>query len=214
MKQNIKRIVTLLVVFSTVFSVFAKSTIKEDDSKIIVVGKINVVYDENREFIKETRGISDKDAEGKSDVYVIPYVVDTADTFGSNQSKYLKDNQTEYPIGDFFIVQFKSLKKSDKLVYKGYMNMYFYGSTKAKIYLPMDFYVDAPEDVNAIYLGTLTYYVTGDNFTIDSLVISDEYDLAQEELDRALGTHCDMVRGVLKSTDDDSSSADAEADAK
>ena len=104
MKQNIKRIVTLLVVFSTVFSVFAKSTIKEDDSKIIVVGKINVVYDENREFIKETRGISDKDAEGNSDVYVIPYVVDTADTFGNNQSKYLKDNQTEYPIGDFFIV--------------------------------------------------------------------------------------------------------------
>ena len=206
MRQSIKRIAALFVVFATVFSVFAapkKSSIKEDDNKIIVVGRVNVVYDENREFIRQTRGISEKDAEGKADTYVVPYCVDSADNFGNNQSKYTKDNQTEYPIGDFFIVQFKKLKNSNKLVYTNYMNMYFYGNTNAKIYLPFDFYVDVPDDVNAIYLGTFTYYVTGDNFTIHDWVITDEYDLAEEELNRLVGDHVDLYRAQLKERESD-----------
>ena len=207
MRQSIKRIAALFVVFATVFSVFAapkKSTIKEDDNKIIVVGRVKVVFDENREFIKQTRGISDKDAEGKEDTYIVPYCVDTADKLGANQSKFLKDNQTEYPIGDFFIVQFKKLKNSNKLVYTNYMSMYFYGSYKAKIYLPFDFYVEVPDDVNAVYLGTFTYYVTGDNFTIHDWVVSDEYDLAEEELNRLVGEHVDLYRAQLKERETES----------
>ena len=207
MRQSIKRIAALFVVFATVLSVFAatkKSSVKVDDNKIIVVGRVNVIYDENREFIKATRGISDKDAEGKADTYVVPYCVDSADNFGNNQSKYVKDNQTEYPIGDFFIVQFKKLKNSDKLVYRNYMNMYFYGNTNAKIYLPFDFYVDVPEDVTAIYLGTFTYHVTGDNFTISNWVVSDEYDLAQEELNRLVGEPVELYRAQLKERESES----------
>ena len=86
----------------------------------------------------------------------------------------------------------------------------------AKIYLPLPgaaIEVDVPDDVDAIYLGTFNYYVTGDNFTIDNLERIDEYDVAQEELDRRLGTHCDMARAVLKVVDYEES-ADEQADAK
>ena len=63
---------------------------------------------------------------------------------------------------------------------------------------PAYFDVDIPEGIDAIYLGTFNYYVTGDNFTISDIELLDEYDLAQEELDRSLGKHCDMARAVLK----------------
>lgn len=209
MKKSFKCLLAGLVLITANVCAFADApALKVDSGKVIIVGKINVVYDENRDFIFQTRGISESSAE-YADTYGVPYVWDSSDTFGSNSSKYYKENQTEYPIGETFIVQVKRNKKApNTLTFKRNFPMYFFSSIKATIYLPLPITsdtaaleVDVPDDVNAIYLGTFNYYVTGDNFTIDNFERIDEYDVAQEELDRRLGTHCDMARAVIKVVD-------------
>ncbi len=212
MKKNIKCLLAgLVLIFGNICAFADAPALKVDSSKVIIVGKINVIYDEDRDFIFKTRGLPEKIAENP-DTYIVPYVMDSSDTFGSNASKYFKENQTEYPIGETFVVQLKRMKKTpNTLTFKRNFTMYFFGSDWAKITLPLPAYfeVDVPDDVNAIYIGTFNYYVTGDNFTISSFERIDEYDVAQEELDRRLGTHCDMARAALKVIEEDE-----EADAK
>lgn len=201
MKNITKCLLAGLVLITGNLCAFAEApALKVDSGKIIVVGKINVIYDEDRDFVFKTRGIPE-DAAEKADTYIVPYVADPGDTFSNNASRYYKDNKTEYPIGETFIVQIKRIKKSpNSLSFRQAFKMFFFESTKAMIYLPLpaDFDVDVPDDINAIYLGTFNYYVTGDNFTISNFERIDEYDLAQEELDRALGSHCDLLRAALK----------------
>ena len=219
MKKISKYLIAGLVLIAGNFGAFAADApaLKADSGKVIIVGKINVVYDESRDFIFKTRGLPETAAD-KADTYVVPYVMDSSDTFGNNSSKYYKENQTEYAIGDTFIVQVKRNKKTpNTLTFMRNFTMYFFNSNMAKIYLPLPgatIEVDVPDDVDAIYLGTFNYYVTGDNFTIDNLERIDEYDVAQEELDRALGSHCDMARAVLKVVEDSDDAAESEVDAK
>ena len=207
MKKNFKYLIAGLVFVACNICAFAADApaLKVDSGKVIIVGKINVVYDEDRDFIFKTRGLPETAAE-KPDTYTVPYVMDTADTFSNNASKYYKDNKTEYQTGETFIVQVKRMKKTpNTLTFMRNFTMFFFDSNMAKIYLPLPAYfeVDIPDDVNAIYLGTFNYYVTGDNFTISNFERVDEYDLAQEELDRRLGTHCDLARAVLKVIEED-----------
>lgn len=200
MKKTIKLLTEALLFAVTAFSAFAQtSKLKVDSSKIIVIGKINVVYDEDREFIYKTRGIPEEYLD-KADTYVVPYISDPNDTWGSNYSKYAKENQLEYNNGDFFIIQYAIPKKGEKILrYRDAYNFFFYSSVRAKIYLWLpDFDIDIPDYASALYMGSFTFYVTGDNFTIERIDYIDEYDLAQEELDRALGTHCDLARAVLR----------------
>ena len=201
MKNIYKYLLAGLVLITCNISAFSASpAIKPDSKKVILVGKVNVIFDEDRDFVFKTRGISDTYAE-QSDTYVVPYVDDPSDTLGGNSSKYFKENQTEYPIGETFIVQVKRIKKTpNSLKFSGLFKMYFFGSSRAMIYLPLPtaFEIDVPDDIQAVYLGTFNYYVTGDNFTICNFERVDEYDVAQEELDRRLGTHCDLARVPLK----------------
>lgn len=205
MKKIYKYLLAGLVLVTCNICAFSDAPkIKPDSKKVIFVGKVNVIFDESRDFIFKTRGLPDSSA-GKPDTYVVPYVEDPSDTFGSNKSTFVKENQTEYNIGETFIVQIKRLKKTpNTFKFSGIFNMYFFGSTKAMIYLPLPaaFEVDVPNDLQAIYLGTFNYYVTGDNFTIHDIERIDEYDTAQEELDRLLGKHCDMARAVLKAVEE------------
>lgn len=212
MKKILKYLIAGFVLIAcNVSAITAAPAIKVDSSKVIIVGKINVIYDEDRDFIFKTRGLPETAAD-KPDTYTVPYVMDSSDTFGNNSSKYYKDNQTDYPIGETFIVQVKRMKKTpNTLTFMRSFPMFFFDSAMAKInlYLPEYFEVDVPDDVNAIYLGTFNYYVTGDNFTISDFERIDEYDVAQEELDRLLGSHCDLARAVLKPIKDDSEEVDA-----
>ena len=205
MKKIYKYLLAGLVLVTCNICAFSDApAIKPDSKKVIFVGKVNVIYDESRDFIFKTRGLPESSAE-KPDTYVVPYVDDPSDTFGSNNSKFFKENQTEYNIGETFIVQVRRIKKTpNSFKFSGIFNMYFFGSTKAMIYLPLPtaFEVDVPDDIQAIYLGTFNYYVTGDNFTIHDFERVDEYDIAQEELDRRLGKHCDMARAVLKAVEE------------
>lgn len=217
MKKSVKCIIAGLIILTSGFKVFAKSpSLKVDSDKVIIVGKINVIYDESRDFIFKTRGLSEAAAE-RPDGYNVPYISDPSDTFGANQSKYFKENVTEYDNAETFIVQVRRPKKSrNTLMFRKNYTYYFFSDVKSYIYLPLPAYydVDVPDDVDAIYLGTFNYYVTGDNFTISNIERIDEYDVAQEELDRAVGEHVDMARAVLKVVEEDEEVTEVEADAK
>ena len=202
MKKFIKAVIIGTLLFATGFSAFAQSSkIKQESGKVILVGKINVIYDENRDFIFKTRGVDQKLAE-KADTYSVPYITDPEDKFSSHMSEFYSKNQTTYPVGDFFMLNFRIPKKGEQILrFRKYFTMNFFDSVQAKVYLPLPeegFDVDIPEGVEALYFGTLNYYVTGDNFTIANIEKIDEYELAQEELDRSLGKHVDMARAVLK----------------
>ena len=86
MKKLIKNIIAGILLSVTGFAAFAQSTtLKVDASKIIVVGKMTVVYDEDREFIFKTRGIPESQID-EPDTYNVPYISDPNDTWGSNLS--------------------------------------------------------------------------------------------------------------------------------
>ena len=51
----------------------------------------------------------------------------------------------------------------------------------------MDFSFEVPKDVNYVYIGSLTYTITGDDFTITHLSSTDEYDQAQEAVNKIAG---------------------------
>ena len=201
MKKLTRFLITGLLFFTVGFNSFAEEpNLKFDSNKIIVVGKVNVIYDEDREFIYNTRNIPETLIESP-DTYIVPYISDPNETWWTDKTRFTKENQIEYPIGDFFIVQYNIPKKGEKILqFRDGFSMNFYSSIKASIDLPLPFPFDLEiaDNAFAIYIGTYNYYITGDDFTIVDIEIVDEYEQAQEELDRALETHCDLIKSVLQ----------------
>ncbi|MBD5440202.1 MAG: hypothetical protein HDR33_04175 [Treponema sp.] len=113
--------------------------------------------------------------------------------FGSADKIFYSDGEvfcTTIPFADSdkkrITSQRDNVKNKDDniIMWYNYMPYYFNGSSKMKLMLPISYNIQVPEGENFLYVGTLVYEYEGDDFSLKGITILDEYDEAQEELNR------------------------------
>lgn len=146
---------------------------KKSTKGVGAVGKIKVVYDGDLDFLLQTRNA--KSSELNPDRYSFP---------GAPEKEYYESNE--------IFCNLVSFTKNTREVSLSSANTtpeyYFYSDRRMKLYLPADFSFTVPEGEQFVYLGTIVYHFTGDDFTLKSIEILDEYDEAQEEFNKMAGT--------------------------
>lgn len=167
-------------------------------NEVILIGRITVKAHEDMNFIAETRGLTEEEKKGTA-TYAIPFAPEDLDDFDDDYEDFIDDNErTMFNEGEFFYALYKVNKKTRNLKFDGAYKYRFFGSEKTFIWLPFDFNVDVPEGVSAMYLGTFSFETSGNDFTFSKIRHIDEYDLAQEELNKVTKKHFDLYRATLK----------------
>ncbi len=165
--------------------------------EVIIIGKVSVKSDVNRDFIAATRALTDEEKKGQ-DSYWFKYNYDKDDDyydFDLPEKKQLR----EFKDGEFFYMNFEYDDDKMYLTLPYWFDYQFFGSQKSYIRLPFDMIVNIPKDTKAIYVGSFTYVVSGTSFNITDVKVKDEYEAAQKALDKAYGKHYDLYKAKLPS---------------
>lgn len=150
---------------------------------VAIFGKVTVKYNGDLERVKKFRDLGSQFAE-KENIYR---------PFGSADKIFYSDGEvfcTTIPFADSdkkrITSQRDNVKNKDDniIMWYNYMPYYFNGSSKMKLMLPISYNIQVPEGENFLYVGTLVYEYEGDDFSLKGITILDEYDEAQEELNR------------------------------
>lgn len=198
MQNKIKIIAAICAVFLA-GQAFAKDEKIKNPGKneVILVGRIVVKPEEDMNFYAATRGL--KDDEKKTATYSIPFAPEDLDDIDDDYDDFLANNpKTIFEEGEFFCARYKVNNKTRNLKFINLIKYCFFGSDRTFIYLPFDYNVDVPKDVQAIYLGSFYFTTTGSDFTFKKINHVDEYELAQAALDKVTKKHFDLYRGNLK----------------
>lgn len=143
---------------------------KNFERAVAIFGKVTVKYNGDLERVKKFRDLGSQFAEMDS-IY---------DPIGTADKIFYSD-------GEVFcsaMVFTDSDKKRITSQEGRYMPYYFNGSSKMELRLPISYDIQVPEGENFLYIGTLVYEYEGDDFSLKRITIVDEYDEAQEELNR------------------------------
>ncbi len=199
MKNKI-RISAIFAVFLLALPVFAKDSKVKNPGKneVILIGKIVVKPTEDMNFIAATRGLSDAEKESKAK-YIIPFAPEDPNDVQDDYEDFIDDNPTiSFEEGEFFCARYKVNKKTRNLKFEGASKYKFFGSERSFIWVPFDFNVDVPQGIEAMYIGSFYVETSGNDFTITKINHVDEYELAQEALDKVTKKHFDLYRADLK----------------
>ncbi len=212
--QNKIRFLALFIAFLFVLPLSAKEKKLSNPGKneVILIGRITVKAKEDMNFIAQTRGLTEEEKNSKSK-YAIPYfsptekdVKDDYEDYNDDFEDFKDDNpKIVFEEGEFFYAVYKVDKKTRNLKFDSPRKYFFFGSEKTFIWLPFDFNIDVPKDVSAMYIGTFSYETVGNDFVFNKIQHLDEYDLAQEELDKVTKKHFDLYRATLKDNPKESS---------
>lgn len=143
---------------------------KNFERAVAVFGKVIVKYNGDLERIKKFRDLGSQFAE-KENIYA---------PFGTADKMFYSEKEvfcSAIPFDD-------SDKKRITSKEGRYMLYYFNGSSKMELRLPISYNIQVPEGENFLYVGTLVYEYEGDDFSLKRIIILDEYDEAQEELNK------------------------------
>ena len=209
------KLLIFLIIFFAGQSLFAKDfKIKEPKpARVIVVGKIDVVYNEDKTFIGKTFALSPKEFE-YPDIYERPKPLEENCCKDNSNLPYTYENKKVF----FDIcwnmknkIRYKSLFRfhlfanpKDIIIDDGFYytsnQRYSFSSEKIQpniyINLPAVFEVEIPKNAQVIYIGTIRYYVEGDDFEITKIEIADEYDSAKEEFNKVSAKKMELYNAV------------------
>ncbi len=207
MKNRIK--IMLLSVFTLlIMPLSAEKKLPEkikspNKNEVIVVGKISVKPKENMNFFAETRGLSEEEKKTPN-TYFVPFTPLVSGKYDDEFLEFIMRNPSViFTDGDFFCACYKMKSGSRNLKFEGATKYSFFGNDKTFIWLPFDFNIDVPKDVKAVYIGSFYYETSGNDFTLTNFKHVDEYELAQEALDKMSEKHFDLYRADLKENVDD-----------
>jgi hypothetical protein len=165
---------------------------------VILIGRIVVKSDADLNFIAKTRGVDEKYINDKP-VYYIPFAPEDPDDYDDDYEDFVDDNpKVLFEDGEFFAARYKVNKKTRNLKFSGMVKYAFFGVQNSYIWLPFDFNIDVPEGVQAMYIGTFYFETAGYDFVFKKTSHVDEYELAQEALDKVTKKHFDLYRADLK----------------
>lgn len=150
-------------------------TPKPSSKEVVVVMKITVKTNINRDFIADTRGVKDKT---KPDTFCV---------YTSNKNYVV----TDFEEGKY---GFLIIKKDNNIGELEYAEYDLFGDKAAGILIPLNFSFKIPSDAKAVYLGNFVVTVN-ENYEITDINRYDEYEVAQKELDEEYkSVHYDLVR--------------------
>lgn len=202
--KAVKKIFISLILLIASVSVFAQDaslkllkTKKMKPLTAVVVGKIKVIYDEDRNFYAETFSIPEKRLNAP-DCYQVPYPMKENQNIERNNLPLVRTN------GDYFY-DFCWIM-NDKIRYNAPFSFFMFqdplkiASEKLLIYftLPIKFVCNVPKGEQYLYVGTIVYHVTGPNFEISRIEILDEYDEAVEDFKKVAGNDKQLCRALLE----------------
>lgn len=199
MKNKITFLTVLAALLFTV-PLYAKDGKIENPEKneVIIIGRISVKAKQDMNFYAQTRGVKDSEKENRS-TYQIPFALDDSKDSDKNLLEFVKANPKLYfNDGEFFYARYKVDKKTRNLKFKSATEYYFFNSGKTFIYLPFDFNIDVPKDVQAMYVGSFYFETSGNDFIFTKINHVDEYELAQDELNKVTKKQFDLYRADLK----------------
>ncbi|MBQ4377617.1 MAG: hypothetical protein II821_00250 [Treponema sp.] len=194
MRNKIKFIAVICAVFLA-GQAFAKDAKIKNPGKneVILVGRIVVKTEQDMNFYATTRGL--KEEEKKAAKYNIPFAPEDLDDIDDDYEDFVEDNpKIIFEEGEFFVARYKVDKKTRNLKFVNVPKYRFFGSEKTFIYIPFDYNVDVPKGVEAMYIGSFYYTTTGSDFVFSKINRVDEYELAQEALDKMTKKHFDLYR--------------------
>ena len=167
-------------------------------NEVILIGRIMVKSDADFNFIAKTRGVNEKYLNDKP-TYHIPFAPEDENDYDDDYEDFVDDNpKVVFEDGEFFAAVYKVNKKTRNLKFSGMLKYAFFGVKNSFIWLPFDFNIDVPQDVKAMYLGSFYFETTGTDFVFKKTAHPDEYELAQEALDKVTKKHYDLYRADLK----------------
>lgn len=201
MKTMKKACLCLICALST-FSVFAQNSSKvkvTDPGKgtVVIYGKVKIVYEGNREFYYKTFNVK-PEVKKNPDCYQAPIPVYENQHKKSNQLPFLVEE------GDYFYNYCWNMK--NKVKYDGTFLWYLnknpkdtkFDASTLSVLLPIRFVCNVPKDEKYLYLGTLVYYVSGDDFQVTRIEILDEYDSAKKDFSKVQGNDKVLCRALLE----------------
>lgn len=152
---------------------------------VIIVGKVVLTTDENLDFLAKTRDVCEENLKNAS-VFTMPY-----------------QNDQFYADGECFFLEYDIDNDTDCVEFRQNAVYYFFADKKTELYLPLGFKIKIPEKAEYVYIGTLNYKITGDNFSIASVIAVDEYDDALASLKKETeNNNVELVRVPIMSLND------------
>ncbi len=198
-----KYIVCVLLALTAVLPTFAKKKNKNANTdpwelgpnEIILVGKVTVIPQYNREFFAKSRRLTQKEAEA-SDSYAAPvFNTSTATSLSWKKHFMCMVPETFNAVsknGDYFCMKYHF--SPNRHVELRYIAWYFFGKEKLNTALPIPINFDIPEGAKALYIGDFTYTVEGDFLEVTDLKTGDSLAQAQAALDASVNRHYDLQK--------------------
>lgn len=178
-----KKFFLALAFIAAAASVFAADkssmTIKPKSKQVILVTKIVVESDIDRDFLFATRGVHES-LKNSEDNYMLPLT-------GAPEQKNLFEN------GTFASVVY-DIPRNSRIVGLTSIEYYFWSSRSAYLILPFMLGAKVPEGEQAIYIGSFYIKLKGDNFEVASVKRIDEFDAAKDYLKRTYNGEYNLMR--------------------
>lgn len=199
MKNKFGFIALLALLFAAIPAFSEDEKIKEPGkNEVVLVGKFVVKASQDMDFIAKTRNLSNEEKKGRAN-YTLPFAPVDMDDIRDDYDDFKKANKKlDFDEGQFFYATFKVNKKTRNLEFVYPVKYRFFGSEKTFIYIPFDFNIDIPEGIQAAYIGSFYCETKGKDFAFSSIKNVDEYDAAQEALNRVAEKKLRLYRANIK----------------
>ena len=198
MKKNILLVLSLIFVTS-VFAAGNKKILSPGLNEVVIVGKVNVhINEDDLVFFAKSCGVEDF---SKPDSYVLydDSYTETYYMFVGNISKSTNDDYHVFGADEYFLSK-RKIKKNEVTATSPVL-WCFYSDDEFQIYLPLLFKTTVPKGEKYIYIVDFDFYLDGSDFHPLKIVVSDNFDLAKESLERTYGTSVNLCRVEIQNLD-------------
>ena len=176
--MKIRKAFLIICIYLCSFSLFAKGI---KNNEIVIMGKITVICDVNRDELAKLRGLSQDKIE-KGDFYSFPMTEEQRSKLEYDRMYNMSKKQVEMiPNGDFF---FDVVKRTEKITFSTEYSRYcltnfmLFGEKVLGILIPFPYYVNVPKNENAIYVGSVIVHIN-EAFEITKIEVIDDFDAAK-----------------------------------
>lgn len=194
-----RKVFLIICIYLLSFSLFAKGT-KIKNNEIVIMGRITVICDVNRDEISKLHGLSQEQVE-QGDFYSCPMTEQQRSQLEYDRQYNMSKKQVgKISNGDFF---FDVAKRTEKITFSTETSRYcisnfmLFGKKVLGVLIPFPFYITVPENENACYIGSLIVHIN-ESFEITNIELIDEFDAAKVAFEEKFNEKYSLCRVQLQ----------------